>query len=272
MNKYQIVNEVLRELRDLAWSGSSTPVFHDDSVRVIGGSELEAFGEGLIPPAALLRPGPARPDPLYGEEPDLLEFSLEVAVITIAPGDRMGEYPIMGAHRQGLTDSRGRGLLEVEEEVLNALSSLGDKSGVRLQAVAESEIQAAPSDADNVIAGRIYTFQCQCTADRFYHAPIAVTATDEANGNARIRWTDPSARGDRVDIQIRRSAGATAPANSTQGTLVANVALGIENYQDDPGAGQFSYTVFGSYNDHGGSSRDRFSDAEQGTQATVTVT
>ena len=272
INSFQLLNEVVTELQSLSWAGSSTPVFHDDSIRVIGGDAIEAFAEGLIFPAALIRPGASTSDPLHGEEPDLIQFSFDVILIAVGPGDRVGAHPIMGAYRQGLTDSRGRGLLELEEELFNAVSHLRDAQGVRVQSIATGAVVSAPHDADNVIAAREYSFDAQVTADRFYHAPIAVTATDLGGGQSRIRWSDPPPRGDRIDIQIQRLGGPTAPANETQGTTVANVAVGVESYVDSPGVGEFSYTVFATYNDHGGSSLDRFSDAEQGTQATITVT
>lgn len=272
MNRFQLLNELVQELQDASWAGSSTPVFNDDAVRIIGGDEIEAFGEGLIAPAALIRPGPVQSDPLHGEEPDLLLFTFDVILVAVGAGDRMAKHALMGAYREGLTDSRGRGLLELEEELFNAIGRLRDAQGVRIQSLATGAIAAAPYDQDNVIAAQEYTFEALVTADRYYHAPVGVTATALGGGQVRVRWTDPPSRGDRIDIQIRRLAGATAPANETQGTLVANVALGLGSYVDTPGVGQVSYAVFGTFNDHGGTSRDRFSDAEQGTQATVTAT
>lgn len=265
------MNEVKQRLQDAVWTGSSTPVFNDDSVRILGGDELEAFGEGLIAPAALIRIGALTSDPLHGEEPDLVQLAFDVILVTQVPGDRMGEHPIMGANRQGLTDSRGRGILELEEELFATLERLGDALGVRVQSIATGAQQQGVDESDNVIAMREYSFEAQLTADRYYHAPRGVSAADLAGGDARIRWTDPPPRFGRLTIRIRSAAGSTAPADASSGDQVADVGLGIGSFVDSPGAGEISYSVFAGYDDHAGATATRFSDAEQATQATVTV-
>jgi hypothetical protein len=115
--------------------------------------------------------------------------------------------------------------------------------------------------------------EAKCTDARYYHPPLRVAAS-VAGGTVTITWADPPNRFDRYQLHIRRAAGATAPATSSAGSSVANVAVGVQTYDDAPGAGQWSYSVFAAYTDTGAASAERYSDGtatEEGISATVTV-
>lgn len=270
MNPWQVLKQAVQELKDRNWTGSSTKVFQSDSVRVAGGDEFEAFAEGLITPAAILKPGAAQSDPLHGEEPDLVSFQFSVFLVCQIPGDRVGENAIMGAARVGLTDSRGKGLLEIEEEMLNALFRLNDLEGIRLQLVETGASQITPDPNNKTVAAREYLFEAVCTKNRFYHAPTQVQASN-AGGTVTITWQDPPTRFDSIEIEVHRASGATAPATPSAATKQAGVALGTETYAQAPGAGQWSYAVFMGYDDYGGAASTRYSAQDTGTTATLTV-
>lgn len=195
---------------------------------------------------------------------------MSVLIICKLGGDRVGENPIMGASRTGLTDSRGKGILEIEEELLNACFRLNDLEGVRLQLVETGAVAVNPDPNDWTAASREYTFEVQCTADRYYHAPTQVQAAN-SGGTVTVTWQDPPTRFDSREMEVHRASGSTPPSSATAATKRASVALGVETYSEAPGAGTWSYAVFAAYNDYEGSTNDRFSTNEQGAYASVTV-
>lgn len=94
-------------------------------------------------------------------------------------------------------------------------------------------------------------------------------------GDATLAWRVPPDRFDRFRVRLRRAAGATAPATSTDGTnvAIADLATGVT---DSPGAGEFSYALFGQYDetqgkDRGGTPATAERDSVSVTR-TVTVT
>ena len=272
MNPWQLLKQVEYLVKAQVWTGSSTKVFQADSVRIIGGDELAAFAEGLISPAVVIKPGASNSDPLHGEEPDLVSFSFSVLLIANIPGDRTGSNVIMGAAREGLTDSRGRGLLEVEEELVNAIGKLNDAAGIRCQLVESGAVASAVDPTNMSVGFREYLFEAQVTADRYYHAPSRF-AGSVLTDDVTLTWEDPPTRFDSINLEIHRASGSTPPATAAAGTLVASVALGVETYTDsNRPVGTWSYAIFAGYNDRGGATSERYSDQETGTTTTETVT
>ena len=96
MNFWQIIRQVVHLLKARVWTGSSSKVFHTDSVVVVAGdSDINALDARLIPPMALVVPGSGQSDPSHGEEPDLIEREFSVILITRNEGDKLGQAAIM---------------------------------------------------------------------------------------------------------------------------------------------------------------------------------
>ena len=164
MNTWQVCRQIQYLLRQRAWTGSATKVFHTDSV-LITSAPRESALEQLIMPAALIRPMGATSD---DEEPDLISQDIAVTIAVAHAGDAFGEYSMVGGQRLGQEESQGRGLLEIEEEVFAAIELVNTDDGVVIQYRATSEVQ--PQLVQNqYLLFRDYLFRADLTADRYYH-------------------------------------------------------------------------------------------------------
>jgi len=164
VNCWQVCRQIQYLLREQTWTGSATKVFHTKSI-LITAAPRESAVEQLIMPAVLIRPLGATSD---DEEPDFVSQELALTLATAHAGDSYGEYPLVGGQRTGQTDSTGRGLLEIEEEVFNAIEFLNTDSGVLIQHRMSSA--AEPKLVGNqYLLLRDYMFRAELTADRFYH-------------------------------------------------------------------------------------------------------
>jgi len=115
-------------LQARTWTGSSNKVFGSSSVVITRGAIKDAL-RTMVAPGALIMPGNIRCDPEFGEEPDLWMVDVVVRVYTVAPGEAIGENPLIGANRGDVTKSEGAGLLEILEEVQQALGQLNVQDG-----------------------------------------------------------------------------------------------------------------------------------------------
>jgi len=170
MNTWQTVRQVQYLVRSRKWTGSSTKVFHTDSVKVTAAPRESAI-EQMIMPACLIRPMGASIDPQWSESPDLFELEVAITLAVAHVGDSWGEYPMLGGQRTGQTNSTGRGLLEVEEELFAAVELLNDDDGVLIQFRASSAAQAQMIGKQYVLV-RDYLFRLWVSADRYYHPVI----------------------------------------------------------------------------------------------------
>lgn len=205
----------------------------------------------LVVPMALLRPDGATSDSGHDEEPDLVEQIVGLRLAVAIPGDAIGENALIGANRVGQTDSRGRGLLEIEEEVFAAIERLNDIDGVRIQSRAKSAATAVLHERIGYIGMRDYSFEAICTADRFYHPGSKLTATALGGGSVSLTWVLPPDRYDRLRVKLRRAAGSTPPATPSAGTGVTLSGDFATSVTDAPGVGTFSYSLFGMYDESG---------------------
>lgn len=133
-NLKDMLAQVKTQLLAQNWTGGSNKVFPSNSVAVSRHIPEEALRTMRVP-IALIMPGAIRSDPQYNEEPDLLVVQVIIRVIHNVPGDAVGENPLMGANRPDTTKSEGAGLLEVMEEVYNAVGRLnvGDNANFIIQ-------------------------------------------------------------------------------------------------------------------------------------------
>ena len=269
MNTLQILKQVRNRLRARVWDVVGGAVVFG-SVHVSQAPTAEAV-DGFRFPIALIRPGSEASNP---QIPASITFVVEVEIVVAVAGDQLGEHALIGASRAGgATNSEGRGLFEVEEQVKNTLGQMQTAEGIRIVGFSAGADRAGVVGDDLYVAARTLTFTLTGTADPYYHPVQRAAAVDAAGaGDADLTWADPPDRFDRRVIRIRRAAGATAPATVTDGTQVTDAAIGDLAFTDSPGAGQFSYAFFAAYTDTGQAVNEKFSDQEPGTVATVTVT
>ncbi len=124
-NLKDMLEGIKTQLLAQKWPGGDSPVFAPGSVAITRGS-TEAGLRTMTVPAALIMPGNMRSDPQFDEEPDLLQVIVVVRVLVMAPGDAIGQKPLVGANRPDATKSEGAGLLEVMEEVHKAIGKLNE--------------------------------------------------------------------------------------------------------------------------------------------------
>jgi len=199
-------------------------------------------------PAILIYPADASTDPLHGEEPDLIEQSIVVTLISPAmPGDATGEKAMIGGNTATFTASEGRGLLAFDTEINDAIGRLQTDSGVVIASFTSGATRVQADPQLGYILWRDYTFKAYVTMDRFYHPCVNLTATGGA-GQVVLAWSVPPDRYDRYRVVLRRATGATAPASISAGTgvsLSANLATSVTD--SGLGAGTYSYALFGTY-------------------------
>lgn len=269
LNELQALKQFRHLVRARNWPSSSNPVFASSSVRItVGPDEESLFTIGF--PACLIRPGDGTSDPEHDEEPDLYVGSFTARLVAKVAGDTIGELALIGGVRNsGQTDSGGRGLLELEEELFAAAKLLNAIDGVEMQLRAKGDAQAVVDEEHGYVVMRDYLFEIFCTRERFYHPAIRLTASDSGGGAVALAWTLPPARFDRLRVILRRAAGATAPTSPTAGTGVTLSGDLANTVNDTPGVGQWSYALFAAYDE----THDTPSEAQRFSEAiTVTVT
>ena len=265
MNTWQVMQQVRFLLAARRWEGLplAQPVFQQNSivVSVLGDEPVMAT---LIPPTALIQPLASQTDPVHDEEPELVVQAMNVRLTVTVPGDYLGEYALLGGGRQSQTDSRGRGLLEVEEELMAAIAVLEADAGVvilnRAKGAAESEID----DENRYTAMRSYQFEVITTASRYYPPVRNFNAVDGAVSTfCDVSWDLAPLRWDTRGVRLLRVAGLTPTTNPVDPT--ASVILdgstnpdpGVDS--DRPGPGTFSYTIWTTWSETGAAANERFS-------------
>ncbi len=272
MNRWQVARQIQYLLRTQDWPGGSTDAFGRVVVTVF--PDEEVIGQ-VQWPMAFVRPGSFTVDPEHSEEATLLQSRYTITVYVQVASDGWGEAVLIGGHRASATDSDGRGLLEVEEVVFDAVARLDGESGIEAQVIA-----ASASDAQHVpdlgfVASCQYVVEALCTADRFYHPCTRFQASDATGGNASLSWKVPPDRFDRYRVILRRASGATAPTSITGGTGVTLASDLATSITDSPGAGTFSYALFGTYDEddtYDGGTADSDDQVSASATATVVVT
>lgn len=267
MNDWQAVRQVKYLLQQATWEDAATVIFAPSSVIVTAGAEVEAFANRRMP-LALVRVGGAQSDPDHGAEyPEIQQQELTVTLVAAVQGDRHGESAIVGAGRASQNTSAGRGVLELEEEVLAALLRADDDDGLRLSlwTYGESDVRQATMMGDLAVLD--VRLRARVTTDRSYRALRTFTATGNGSVSGTVAY--PATRFDTYQLVIRRASGATAPASATAGTGVTLGSSLPTSWTDSPGAGTWSYAAFLAYDEFGDGSSLRYSPAL--TQESVVV-
>lgn len=137
MSENTLIGQIETELIAQTWTGSSNVVFPTGCVFVVPSINEQVVQSALNTmrtPIALLGGGTAESDPEFMEEPDLIRFLFDLAIIVAVPGDVIGRNAYMGANKTGgATKSEGRGITEVALEVYNAVGKLNALESVPIQ-------------------------------------------------------------------------------------------------------------------------------------------
>lgn len=252
MNTHQALRRIKSILQGLLWGGTGDNVFARGSVRVTLRTTFESLGQ-IRKPAAFIAPIGATVDPNI---PTLIKRRIRVSVLTSAAGDQFGEAPLMGRNRTSATSNEGRGMTEIEAELLGAISKLNadDSFPIILKAISG----AVPIiDEDEYHIGGEYEFEATLgTAYENLH-PRQASASD-SGGTVTFSWAAPDDVTNLVTYIVRRTSG-TIPVYQPDAGDSVTYSSGT-SVTDTPGSGTWSYSVFAVYDSLGGSVQHEFSD------------
>lgn len=253
MNRDQACRRIKSILKSLRWGGSGDNVFGRDAVFVSVAPAPETADQ-IVFPAAFIRPGYGRVD---DSRPGLVEQDIVVQITTFVAGDMYGERPLIGANRESKTSHGGRGLLEVETEMLAAIEHLdaSGQFGITLQHTSPALAQYDETTGYHTWVE--HTFRAFLTTARVHQEPREVSAS-ESGGTVTVSWTAPDDTTNLVGYIVRRASGAIPVAYPDEGTDVAWSAG--TSVTDTPGSGAWTYSVFAAYDDLGGSVEHHVSD------------
>lgn len=246
MNSWQAFNQLVAILRASVWTGSET-VFARESVMVTGDVAPEMFGRVRLP-CALIRVGDAPADPEHDEEPDLIVQAFEVSMAVAVANDPFGQAAFLGAARVPLK-SAGKGILEVEEKLFEAIKSLGDSHGVRIMERGKGAAMGTAREGD-YLAFRNYRFEATVTAAKSYPAPRKFAGTG-GSGQVAMTWTRAPSRWDYYTQVLVYKSGATAPTSIMDGTVASGVtASSTSKTVTGLAAGVWSFSLFATYDEY----------------------
>ena len=144
------------------WTGGSV-VFPSGGVVITRAIDIKkAIGGGIPWPMCLIMPGAFPSDPEYGEEPDFLIGKVVIRIAVIAPGDTVGENPLVGANRPAVTATEGAGLYDIEQMVYTAVGKLNTQDAITIQFRQIGE-QGAELYENNYLAWEDLEFESVCT-------------------------------------------------------------------------------------------------------------
>ncbi len=158
MDALQAVNRIktLLQARKLNADNTAKPAF--GSV-VITQAPLEQAMSQLKTPYCLIRLGSSTAD---DEEPALLTQQINILLVVSVYGDYMGERPMIGSNVE-TKSPQGRGILEMQRELLAVCRLLNDTTGVRILERAKSAVMVNKDEEFGYIAAREYAFDLKCT-------------------------------------------------------------------------------------------------------------
>lgn len=262
MNVWQAARQIQYLLAKRVWPDSpGGPVFASVFI-----TQEPTSIEALRFPVALVKILDSVTD---SSEPGLKMQSIEVQIAVQHTGDQVGEFAMIGGQRASQGTSKGRGLLEVEEQCLQAIQFLNQTNGLRIYNTSSSAAEGMFLEGVGYIATRSYVFNSWLTSDRVYPEPNGgKKLTSSVNsGTVSLSWTfaerfdlraaittNEKFNSTRGTLLLVRKSGSSPPSSVSDGsnlTLSSNVAT---SYNDTPGAGTWTYALFARYDEFGDNS------------------
>jgi len=246
VNTWQAVRRLKNILRGIQWGTTGGRLFARNSVFASGGPS-EAVLDQVRLPAAWVNAGSMTADDM---NPGLYTADLEIVTLVSVPGDAYGERVLMGSNRASATESVGRGLFEIEKEMLGAIKHLDASDQFRIMLRAASSALPVSVGSEGFFATRRYIMTTLLTMEDQHLHPRKVSASN-ASGTVTVSWTAPDDVTNFVDYVVRRTSGTIPAAFPTDGTAIT-WSSGT-SVTDTPGSGTWTYSVFARYDDEGGS-------------------
>lgn len=283
MNSWQATKQLVFKLETAAWPDSpGGPVF-----ATVHGTQgvAEEIANDYRTPFAVVRVLDAQSD---AQSPGLKEQSWEIVICTAHAGDQVGEFALLGGQRASQGKSQGRGLLEVEEQLLNVVNFLDQTQQVNIVAASAGAAQAALVTDRGYVLTRAYTIRGRLTTARTYPAPNGTNVLTAALGTpsggltpVTVSWASVEQRFDlhpayatpvlpaRGSLALVRKGGSAAPLSPTDGTVVTIGAFATSVVDSiTSGSGAWTYGLFAKYDEFG----DGTTSIRTSAPATKTVT
>lgn len=253
MTDWQVSRQLKFILAKATWPTGSTKIF--TQVRITAKITPELLST-MVPPFMVFQIGAGESQP---DNPDLILQNFPGIIVAAVAGDDIGERALIGSNRTSAIQSKGRGLLEFQEEVSRQIkfltSAIGVKIAGRYRGSTDGELLASPG----FVAFRVLGFEAFVTDERFYHPPRQFRTTATGGGSATFAWALPPSRFDTLAMILRRGAAGSPPLSPTSGTGVPLSGPLAVTVTDSPGPGSFSYSLFMTYDETTDGTSDRFS-------------
>lgn len=253
VDENQILQQLVYLLRARVWTAKgttgSTKVFQPDAVRI---SPVEEIPAGLSRfPRVTLNAGGGESD---GHNAKFMRKRIIVKLTCASMEGGFSSSALKGGHRISATQSRNRGLLEVETQLMQAIAQLQGNLGIVVYGRADSSARVNEEKSVDGGFSREYVWEVKATATPFYHRVSRLTASSAGAGLLAASWTLPPDRFDRYKIRAFRSAaGGAAPAHSgggvftgTEIVLASDLATSLPAVSGLP-TGTYALSVFACY-------------------------
>lgn len=268
MNPWQQLRQLRYAVKARSWAGGTAGKVFADCEIIAGaaGDEIEAFRMPMV----LLSCGDTAFD---DENPGIRDETYTATIVAQAEGQSSNTAALMGGPRSGgVGESEGRGLLELEEELIGSVGRLTGADGAPFAIHSATASAVARVTGGQRIIARAYTIRAMARTARYYAPPHFVSGSGGA-GSITVTWDLPATRWDTLRPIVRYQSGATAPATATAGTSGGTLAIGATSAVIVVAAGTYSAAVFMSYDETGSATAERHSDQELGTtKASIVAT
>ena len=248
MTAWQQAQQIKYILKAMVWPVSPAKPVFGFVLATAAPKELPSQLGSMLP-FAIIQVEDGDPD---GSSPALSTDRWTIGVTQSNHGDPMGQTGLLGGMRAAGT-SEGKGILEIEEELGQTISTLLGDCGLRFGGWVKGKLRATVDPNLGYVSFRSYRFETKVTMTRGYHDVYALTATDVGSGDeATLAWKAAPDRWDWLNYTIRRTASTstTPPPTITDGVLAATITTRTTTtYTDDPGGGDYAWSIFTQYDE-----------------------
>lgn len=210
-------------------------------------------------PLVMIRPGSSTADPTADEDPRLIQQNISIRLIQMVPGDDVGEMCMLGAHHPEIQDSpvdnasyddepydqskatsSGKGLLQIEEIVLDSLKFLSPDDGVNMICRSKGGVDAILDAQMGYVCWRDYQFEAQLTHERTFPSGTHFRAS-----GGDLVWNKPD-RFDLYNMVIRT--GTISQVQTIDGSGASTIYTGTG--ESVTHSGGTAYGLFATYDDY----------------------
>jgi hypothetical protein len=257
MNGWQLTRQIRYLLRERRWEGApaNEHVFRSNSVRITP-IDIESFLGTANPgsPACTINLGRRTSDQ------QTKGYVAQEVVVTLAvqvEGDEVKENAAIGANRTaGKGSSKGRGLAEVESELMSVLDDVTAMQGFQVQGYSAGSVEEAQVSSTLAFVYCEHTFMFMCTSQLTWLGPTSLNGSGATGGSISLAWTPAplswaSIPGVGGQI-IKYAAGSTPPATPIDGLPGPTVSGIAGSAVISPlASGDYAISIFTMYKESG---------------------